>query len=729
MNNTDHPMNSLKLNYDGDHINHFHQYNNEEHINSIFELQLDLDDEDDEDDDDYREEDDFDSENDDDEVEDEYDDEYGKSCAYDVEEYYKDGQIIEDINYPYPFQQNSNLFSQDQKLQQQKQEKKMNPNMEQPYQNENMNSHQEQQNVEISTEYLLPEPFSLVLKDGETAATLYPLYPAIPELLPQGLLFFLLEEFNMEIEKGDTLPFYEPLTYQEFIDYWFVNKHRKYNNNTELDINTENTGGDNNNDIANTNTVDDNNNNNNNNNITHTLSGKQLNNKRSIDFLKDDDDEFNPQDGLVCVMVLGEIPELDLTAFKHSKKRKVNNLKNSKLNSIQWEKKCLGAFYIKPAYPGRSSHICSSTFLVNAGIRGKGIGKIMVEKYLEWSTLLGFTLTIFPLVYENNVGIRRIFESLDFKRLGKLPASGVLKGFDDPVASYFYYQELNHSGIANNQETDIDAAASTNAVATNTFATKDKRDDNKLREPIRRYNKIIDSEGNIVKYLRLRHFFRTNTYPDSADRAEKANLRSSRLRYRYDEINDKLFLNGKEVIYNINEQYKHAEKLHNLNHCGINKLSKEINKHYFWPRIKDTIFKIVENCGYCKSQKKFSNKKSSNNHKDYGLTIKPTHTPIKARMEDVTGKKNFTELLTTFRSNNLTNRMNQRDTYLQAALSSLNNKISSRMDQQNISKQSNKNENFNNPKNQDPDTNNSTSQNSLKTMILDIVTNNDSDSD
>jgi hypothetical protein len=53
-----------------------------------------------------------------------------------------------------------------------------------------------------------------------------------------------------------------------------------------------------------------------------------------------------------------------------------------------WEKECLGSFYVKPNYPGRSSHVCNGGFLVTDGARNRGVGRLMGEGYLEWAPKL-----------------------------------------------------------------------------------------------------------------------------------------------------------------------------------------------------------------------------------------------------------------------------------------------------------------------------------------------------
>jgi hypothetical protein len=53
-----------------------------------------------------------------------------------------------------------------------------------------------------------------------------------------------------------------------------------------------------------------------------------------------------------------------------------------------WERQCLGSFYIKPNYPGRSSHVCDGGFLVTDASRNRGVGRLMGEIYLDWAPKL-----------------------------------------------------------------------------------------------------------------------------------------------------------------------------------------------------------------------------------------------------------------------------------------------------------------------------------------------------
>lgn len=358
-----------------------------------------------------------------------------------------------------------------------------------------------------STHILTPlQPHTILLKDGETIATMYPI-PSVASLFPRDLLQFLLDEFNMEIEKGDSFPYYETLSMEEFKDVWFH------------------------------------------------------------------------KDSHICIMVLGEIPELDYsveneysdlennygtnidTMRKTAQYRMRKELRNLNLN-IQWEKQCLGIFELQPAYPGRSSHVVTGTFLVNAGIRGKGIGRTLVEEFIEWSKRLGYTSSYFPLIYGSNVGIRRILEGLNFRRIGVLPESGILKGFDVPVDSFIYGKEFTHI----TKSMDL------------------------LRDP--------QKNNEIAKYERLRYYLETGKYPLHCDRNEKARLRVSAKTHSL--LNGKLMTNGKEVIYDPEKQRQIALETHLVEHQGINKVTTKIVENYHWKGIKHTVSEVIAQCHKCK---------------------------------------------------------------------------------------------------------------------------------
>ncbi|KAF8583828.1 hypothetical protein K439DRAFT_1390119 [Ramaria rubella] len=93
----------------------------------------------------------------------------------------------------------------------------------------------------------------------------------------------------------------------------------------------------------------------------------------------------------------------------------------------EWEQCVGGAYYIKPNYPGRSSHICNAGFFVIPQFRGIGIATALAQSYLKYAPRLGYKASVFNLVYVNNVASVRIWDRLGFNKVGRLPCAGRLK--------------------------------------------------------------------------------------------------------------------------------------------------------------------------------------------------------------------------------------------------------------------------------------------------------------
>ncbi|KAL7425227.1 hypothetical protein Q5752_000915 [Cryptotrichosporon argae] len=89
---------------------------------------------------------------------------------------------------------------------------------------------------------------------------------------------------------------------------------------------------------------------------------------------------------------------------------------------------CLGGcYYVKPNYPGRSSHNCNAGFLVPPLQRGRKIGGALAQSYLEYAPRLGYRGSVFNLVYKNNAASLRLWDKLGFTRVGVIPQAGLLK--------------------------------------------------------------------------------------------------------------------------------------------------------------------------------------------------------------------------------------------------------------------------------------------------------------
>jgi GNAT superfamily N-acetyltransferase len=84
------------------------------------------------------------------------------------------------------------------------------------------------------------------------------------------------------------------------------------------------------------------------------------------------------------------------------------------------EGQMVGAYYLKPNFPGRASHIANAGYLVESGMRGRGIGRTLVEDSIWRAPLVGFDAIQFNLVFESNPA-RALYEQLGWREIGRLP--------------------------------------------------------------------------------------------------------------------------------------------------------------------------------------------------------------------------------------------------------------------------------------------------------------------
>ncbi|KAF9517610.1 hypothetical protein BS47DRAFT_1290612, partial [Hydnum rufescens UP504] len=114
-----------------------------------------------------------------------------------------------------------------------------------------------------------------------------------------------------------------------------------------------------------------------------------------------------------------------------------------------------GAYYIKPNYPGRSSHICNGGFLVPSSWRGKRYGLLLAKSYLHYAPQLGYRASVFNLVFKNNLASIAIWDRLGFQRTGLIPEAGRLKKSDGTGEEYVdaivYYKSFVEDASAEHQ--------------------------------------------------------------------------------------------------------------------------------------------------------------------------------------------------------------------------------------------------------------------------------------
>ncbi|KZO97328.1 acyl-CoA N-acyltransferase [Calocera viscosa TUFC12733] len=93
----------------------------------------------------------------------------------------------------------------------------------------------------------------------------------------------------------------------------------------------------------------------------------------------------------------------------------------------EYKEHVVGMYYVKPNYPGRSSHCCNGGFIVDPSHRGAGYGYILGMSYLQFAPRLGYLASVFNLVYANNTASLKIWDKLGFTRAGLIPRAGRLR--------------------------------------------------------------------------------------------------------------------------------------------------------------------------------------------------------------------------------------------------------------------------------------------------------------
>jgi len=83
----------------------------------------------------------------------------------------------------------------------------------------------------------------------------------------------------------------------------------------------------------------------------------------------------------------------------------------------------VGAFYLKPNWPGRAGHVANAGFIVAPDWRNKGLGWLLGTMMLAYAKQLGYRSVIFNLVFSENVVARRLWDKLGFKELGAIPGA------------------------------------------------------------------------------------------------------------------------------------------------------------------------------------------------------------------------------------------------------------------------------------------------------------------
>lgn len=105
---------------------------------------------------------------------------------------------------------------------------------------------------------------------------------------------------------------------------------------------------------------------------------------------------------------------------------------------VRHDREIVGAFFLKPNFPGRSAHIANAGFIVPVQWRGSGVGRFMGENMLEIARDRGYSAVMFNLVFETNVASIELWRSLNFSIVGRIPNAAQLSNGQMIDALIFY---------------------------------------------------------------------------------------------------------------------------------------------------------------------------------------------------------------------------------------------------------------------------------------------------
>ncbi len=101
----------------------------------------------------------------------------------------------------------------------------------------------------------------------------------------------------------------------------------------------------------------------------------------------------------------------------------------------------LGFYKIIQNHRGRGSHVANASFMVSSKARGKGIGRKMGEDCIKVAREIGFRAIQFNFVISTNEPAMKLWKSLGYKELCRLPGAFNHKklGYVDAV---IFFMEL-----------------------------------------------------------------------------------------------------------------------------------------------------------------------------------------------------------------------------------------------------------------------------------------------
>ena len=83
----------------------------------------------------------------------------------------------------------------------------------------------------------------------------------------------------------------------------------------------------------------------------------------------------------------------------------------------------VGTYYLRPNQAGGGGHVCNCGYMTDAAVTGRGIARQMCEHSLEHARARGYRAMQFNFVVSTNERAVRLWQSLGFEIVGRLPAA------------------------------------------------------------------------------------------------------------------------------------------------------------------------------------------------------------------------------------------------------------------------------------------------------------------
>lgn len=102
------------------------------------------------------------------------------------------------------------------------------------------------------------------------------------------------------------------------------------------------------------------------------------------------------------------------------------------------EGRIVGTYYIKPNQAGGGRHVCNCGYMTGADAVGRGVARAMCAHSLEHGRASGFRAMQFNFVVRTNERAVRLWQSMGFDIVGRLPGAfhHPADGFVDALVMY-----------------------------------------------------------------------------------------------------------------------------------------------------------------------------------------------------------------------------------------------------------------------------------------------------